>query len=407
MTSIRYVLRHPTLRFISLALLLFGAQNASLYPYQSVIAIKRIGLTPTEFSWLLTLASVVAVVTSVLFGVLGDQYGRRRAIALTAALASTLGIGLMLAFPGKWSLLAFNGVLLPVASSLYGQFIALARLASREGEDRDAVLGTLRSNLSFAFLGMLIFWTFAFGFGLSELSVYVTAGIASLGLTVMIWARWPKDGGLADQRSGLRLHQALVEIIKPHVFFRVVLMGMMSSAGNLYMVLVSLVFDAAPLRDAADVALYVGIVAGWEVPAMLILPRFAGRISRLGMAGIGAGLYAVHLVALPLWADTPWLWVGTFFAGVGGAIIITTPIAYYQDLMAGRPGTAAAMLAVQKLASDVVTALVFAIGTGVAGFEGAALIGASVSLTGALALWLVDRRAWLRWPQPASETAHV
>ena len=399
MSSIRYVLRHPTLRFISFALLLFGAHNASLYPYQSVIAIERIGLTRTEFSWLLTLASAVAVVSSVLIGVLGDQYGKLRAVALTAALCSTLGIGIMLIFPGKWSLLTFNGVLLPVASSLYGQFIALARLAASEDQDRDAIMGTLRSNLSFAFLGMLVFWTFAFGFGLSEMAVYVTAGIASLGLSLMIWARWPKDGGLADQRSGLRLHQALVEIIKPPIFLRVVLMGMISSAGNLYMVLVSLVFDASALRGASDVALYVGLVAGWEVPAMLILPRFAGRISRQGMAGIGVGLYAVHLLALPLWADTHWLWIGTFFAGVGGAIIITTPIPYYQDLMAGRPGTAAAMLAVQKLASDIITALVFAQGSHLGGFEGAAMIGVCVSLTGAAALWLVDRRAWLLPPK--------
>ncbi len=404
MTSIRFVLRHPTLRFISLALLLLGAHNASLYPYQSVIAIERIGLSQVEFSWLLTLASVVAVVSSVLLGVLGDQYGRRRMIALTTSLASTLGIALMLAFPGKWSLLAFNGVLLPVASSLYGQVFALARLVAPQDQDRDAVLGTLRSNLSFSFLGMLIFWTFAFGFGLSEMAIYVSAGIASLGMTVMIWARWPKDGAFADPRSGLRIHQALREIARPHVALRVVLLGVIASAGNLYMVLVSLVFDASPLRGAADVALYVGLVAGWEVPAMLILPRYAARMSRTTYAGLGAALYAAHLVALPWWADTHFLWLGTIFAGVGGAIIITTPIAYYQDLMADRPGAAAAMLAVQKLVSDVGTALIFAFGAGLGGFQGAALIGAAVSLGGAALLWLADRGAWL---MPGDRQAHV
>lgn len=396
MTSIRHVLRHPTLRMIALALLLFGAHNASLYPYQSVIAIERIGLTRTEFSWLLTLASAVAVISSVLFGVWGDQYGKRRLIALVAASASTLGIALMLLFPGKAALVAFHGVLLPVASSLYGQFFALARLASTEDESRrDANLGTLRSNLSLAFLAMLVFWTFAFGFGLSEMAVYVSGGVASLGLLLLVLFRWPRDGATTwqDQRSGLRLHQALVEIIRPRIFVRVVLMGLMSSAGNLYMVLTSLIFDTSAVRGAADVALYFGLVAGWEVPAMLILPRYAARFSRTGWALIGASVYAVHLVAMPLWADTSWLWVGTFFAGVGGAILITTPIPYYQDLMEGRPGTAAAMLAVQKLASDITTALVFAFGMGWGGYEAAALMGVSVSLSGAVMLWLLDRRS--------------
>ena len=100
MTLIRFVLRHPTLRLITVALLLLGAHNASVYPYQSVIAIERIGMSKPAFSMMLALASVIAVTSSVLFGVLGDQRGRRRLIALITALCSTLGIGLMLAFPG-------------------------------------------------------------------------------------------------------------------------------------------------------------------------------------------------------------------------------------------------------------------------------------------------------------------
>lgn len=393
MSSIRFVLRHPTLRLVALALLLLGAQNASIYPYQSVIAIERLGMSKTAFSWLLTLASAVAVTSSVLFGVLGDQYGKRRALALGASSAATFGVALMVLFPGKLALVAFHGVLLPVASSLYGQVFALARLASRDEPDRDATLGALRSNMSVAFLAMLVFWTFAFGFGLSELAVYLTGGAASLSLTVLIWRKWPKDGATSweDRRSGLRLHEALVEIARPHVALRVVLIGLIASAGNLYMVLTSLIFDASPVRGASDVALYFGLVAGWEVPAMLILPRFAGRLSRPAFAGLGVAVYGLHLLAMPWWVDTPFLWLGTFLAGVGGAVIITTPIPYYQDLMAGRPGTASAMLAVQKLVSDITTATVFAQTSG-AGFAVAAAMGVAVSVVGAAGLWLADRK---------------
>jgi predicted MFS family arabinose efflux permease len=391
MSSVKLMLQHPTLRMIAMGLLLLGAHNASLYPYQSVIAIERIGLSAAQFSWLLTLSSVVAVVSSVLFGVLGDRHGKRRLIALIAAFASTFGVALMIFLPSKIALVAFHGFLLPIASSLYGQFFALARLASPAG-DRDGILGSLRSNLSLAFLAMLVFWTFAFGFGLSEMATYLSGGAASLGLSLLIWLRWPKDGEIEDRATGLRLHQALVEIARPSIALRVVLLGLMASAGNLYMVLTSLIFEASPLRDAADVALYIGLVAGWEVPAMLILPRYAGRFSRPAMAGIGALVYGLHLVLMPWWVDTPFLWLGTALAGIGGSIIITTPIPYYQDLMVGRPGTAAAMLAVQKLAADIATALVFAL-TAASGFGMTALIGAAISLFGAAALWLVDRRS--------------
>ena len=97
-----FVLRHPTLRLIAVALLLLGAQNASIYPYQSLIAIEKIGMSKPVFSLMLVMASAIAVASSVLFGVLGDQYGHRRRIALFTAFCSTLGIALMLLFPGPW-----------------------------------------------------------------------------------------------------------------------------------------------------------------------------------------------------------------------------------------------------------------------------------------------------------------
>ena len=394
MTPIRFVLRHPTLRLIAVALLLLGAQNASVYPYQSLIAIERIGMTKPAFSLLLVMASLIAVTSSVAFGVLGDQIGHRRLIALGTALCGTVGIGLMLAFPGLWSLILCQGVLLPLASSMYGQLFALARLASaNDGPSRDAVLGAIRSAMSLSFLAMLIFWTFAFGFGLSELAVYVSGGLASLGMSVLVWFGWPKDGQTAwdDPRSGLRLRDALAEVAKPKVAIRVALLGALASAGNLYMVLVSLVFDASPLRGPADVALFVGLVAGWEVPAMLIMPRFAHRMRRSSLIAMGAAIYACHLLALPLLADTPYLWVLTVFAGFGGATIITIPIPYYQDLLRDRPGTASAMLAVQKLVADVLTASVFAIGSRLGGFEIVALLGVGFSLSGGLGLLVVDR----------------
>lgn len=397
MTPIRFVLRHPALRLIAVALLLLGMHNASVYPYQSLIAIERIGMSKTAFSLMLVIASLVAVTSSVMFGILGDQFGHRRQIALGTAIASTLGVSMMLMFPGMWALILCQGLLLPLASSLYGQLFALARLAStEEGRNRDAVLGIIRSAMSFAFLATLIFWTFAFGFGLSEVAVYITGGIASLAMSLMVYFSWPKDGETkwADPRSGMRLRDALVEIGRPNVAVRVLLLGAVASASNLYMVLVSLIFDASPVRGPADVALYVGLVAGWEVPAMLILPRFAHLLPRSTMIALGALFYCTHLLALPLLSDTPYLWIMTFVAGVGGAVIITTPITYYQDLLADRPGTASSMLAVQKLVADVMTAASFAIGSQLGGFETVALLGVSVSLLGALGLYLADRNAW-------------
>ena len=394
MTPIRLVLRHPTLRLIAVALLVLGALNASVYPYQSLIAIERIGMSKPAFSLMLALASLIAVTSSVALGILGDQFGHRRVIAICTTLCSTLGIGSILAFPGIWSLILCQGVLLPMASSMYGQLFALARLASPdEGHNRDGILGVIRSALSISFLAMLVFWTFAFGYGLSELAVYITGGIASVGLLGLILLGWPKDGQTpwADPRSGMRLRDALAEIAKPRVAVRVLFIGAIASSGTLYMVLISRIFDASPLRGPADVALYVGMIAGWEVPAMLILPRLARAVPKSTLLLIGTVLYSTHLLALPMLSESWLLWVMPLFGGIGGAMIITAPITYYQDLLRERPGTAAAMLAVQKLVSDVLTAGVFAATAHVGGFETVAITGVGCSLIGAGGLYWADR----------------
>ena len=153
-------------------------------------------------------------------------------------------------------------------------------------------------------------------------------------------------------------------------------------------------FEVSAVRGPGEVALYVGLVAGWEVPAMLILPRFAHLLPRSAMIALGALLYSRHLVALPYLSDTPFLWVMPVFAGVGGAAIRMLPIPCYQDLPAGRPGTAAAMPALQKLVTDVLTAAAFDLGTAIGGFETVALRGTAIALSGALDRFLVDHSAW-------------
>lgn len=396
MNPLSLVLRDRTLRLVALALLLMGAHNASIYPYQSLIAIERIGLTKPAFALVLVLASGVAVTSSVLFGIFTDQKAGRRRIALITALASTIGIALMLVVPGPVALILAHGILLPVSSSLYGQLFALANLARGDaGRTRDGLLATMRAGLSLSFLAMLIFWTFVFATGIDVMAIYLSAGVASLALSILVYIRWPRDGSTPwqDRPSGLNMAGALAEIAHPRVLLRLLLLGAVASAGVLYMVLISLIFEASPQRTTSDVALYVGMVAGWEVPFMLILTQVGVRLRRSTLISVGALVYCGHLALLPVLVGTPLVWFLPLLAGIGGTAIITLPIAYYQDLMHGRPGTAGAMLALQKLVADVLAAAAFVVGTHFGGYGLTALLGACISIGGALGLAIADRNA--------------
>lgn len=380
---------------IGAALLLFGLLNASAYPYQSLIAIEVIGLSKPGFALLLVLASATAVTSSVLSGIIGDQYGNRRLIALIATAASGLGMAVMLFFPSKAALVLCHGVLLPIGSSIFGQLFALARLASPADSSRDGILGVVRAAMSLSFLAMLIFWTFAFSANIAVTSVYISGGLAALGLITLIALSWPRDGKTTwqDQRSGLNFKQAFREIAAPHVLLRLLLLGAVAASGGLYMTIISLIFDAAPSRSPSDVALYVGMVAGWEVPVLLLLvPWLSQRYDRALLIAIGTAIYCCHIVALPLLADSPLIWVMTLFAGIGGSTFLALPIAYYQDLFQNRPGTAGAMLALQKLVSDVLVAVSFALGTAIGGYTTVAILGSGLAMAGAIGLMIADRK---------------
>ena len=394
MTSLS-VLRDPTLRLIAWALLLLGALNASVYPYQSLVGIERIGLSEPAFALILTLASATSVTASVLLGILSDQRANRRRIALLTATSGAAGVGLMLIAPSPVTFALCHGLLFPVATSLYGQLFALARLArSDDGTARDAILGTLRSALSLSFLTMLVFWTFAFGWGLDVMAVYLSATLAAVALTTLLHLRWPRDGQTtwADRPSGLNFRRALAEIGEARILIRLLLLGAIASAGNLYMILTALEFDASPIRDAGDAALYIGLVAGWEVPFMLLLPRITHRFRRATLLAAGTVLYVTHLALMPVLTDTAWLWGLTLLAGLGGTAILTLPIAYYQDLLDGRPGAAGAMIALQRLAAELLAAAAFATGALVGGgYAVTALMGAGVALIGAGVLLWIDR----------------
>lgn len=389
------VLRDPTLRLIAWALLLLGALNASVYPYQSLVAIERLGLSEPTFALILALASAVSVTASVLLGILSDQRANRRRIALLTATSGAAGVGLMLVAPSPLTFTLCHGLLFPVATSLYGQLFALARLArSDDGAARDAILGTLRSALSLSFLAMLVFWTFALGWGLDVMAVYLSATLAAVTLTTLLHLRWPRDGQTAweDRPSGLNFRRALAEIAEPRILIRLLLLGAIASAGNLYMILTALVFDASATRDAGDAALYIGLVAGWEVPFMLLLPRITHRFRRATLLAAGTVLYVTHLALMPVLTDTAWLWLLTLFAGLGGTAILTLPIAYYQDLLDGRPGAAGAMIALQRLAGELLAAAAFALGALIGGgYTVTALMGAAIALVGAAVLLWIDR----------------
>lgn len=396
MSAIILCFRDPALRAAGLVLALQGAIACSFGPYFSTLAVNSFGFGDRGYAVLLALSSMVSVSASVIGGIRADQTANRRQVTLLAVLSLMLGTFLMTATPGRWVFALTAALLIPVSSITFGQVFALARLAaSRYPEDaRDGIMAVIRALFAAPFVVVLPLWSLAFAAGSPVTAIFPVGLILSAVMLLAVLRLWPSDRAVTwdDRPSGLTFRAALAEMGRPRIAARVLALGAVTGASTLYMAIISLVMVAEVGRGTKDVALYVGLVAGLEVPFMLALPRFTRGIGRPTLILLGAALYALHVALLPVLAGSPLVWGLIWPAAIGGALTLTVPIAYLQDLMADRPGAGASLMAVQRLAGDVIAATCFALGTALAGYGTVAVLGVAASLIGAAALWAADRR---------------
>lgn len=396
MSAIRLCITDPSLRAAGLIMALQGAIVCSFGPYFSTLAVNSFGFGDRGYAILLALSALVAVSASVIGGIRADQTASRRRVTLAAVGAMVAGTFLMTTVPGPWVFALVAAILIPISSATFGQVFALARLAAtRHAEsERDGIMAVIRALFAAPFVVVLPLWSLAFAQGVAVTAIFPVGLVMSGAMLVTVVRLWPEDGHSLweDRPSGLSFRAALAEMGRFRVAARVLALGTVTGASTVYIAVISLVMVAEIGRSTADVALYVGLVAGLEVPFMLVLPRLVRGMNRPALILAGAALYGVHVGLLPVLAGSPLVWVLVLPAAIGGAVTLTVPIAYLQDLLADRPGAGASLMAVQRLAGDVIAALCFAVGTTLAGYGLVAILGVAVSLVGALALWLADRR---------------
>ena len=396
MSALRLCLTDPALRAAGLILALQGAVACSFGPYFSTLAVHGFGFGDRGYAVLLTLASIISVSASVIGGIRADQTANRRKVTLTSVAALILGMVLMTATPGPWVFALTAAVLIPISSITFSQVFALARLAATRHppEDRDGIMAVIRALFALPFIIVLPLWSIAFAAGAPVTLIFPVGLLLSAVMLLAVLRLWPADGTTRwdDRPSGLSFRAALTEIGHPRIAARVVALGAVFSASTVYMAIISLIMIPEIGRGTKDVALYVGLVAGLEVPFMLMIPSLTRGIPRTRLIFAGAALYCVHVALLPILSATPFVWLLVLPAAIGGAVTLTVPIAYLQDLLADRPGAGASLMAVQRLAGDATAATCFALGTTFAGYGTVALLGVTASIVGATALLLAERR---------------
>jgi hypothetical protein len=391
--QLRLISRDPTLRMVAGLMALQGALLCTFGPFVSVLAVRSFGLGDAGYAAVMFTSTLVAVTSALYSGIRADQTANRRGIALFSGIVIVAGVSAMTFLPSTISFVLAHALLLP-ANSLFGQLFAQARLATAHlpPAQRDSIQSTIRALLALPFVVILPLWSVAFDHGVPVMAIYPVGLVVGVTMLALIWTGWPSKGAMAgrDVPSGLSLRAALAELANPALALRIAALGAVAVGGTAYWAVMGLALTPAT-GTGGNAALYAGLVAGLEVPFMLALPLLP-RWKRAHLIAIGTALYAVHLVGIPLLAHSPYLWLLLLPGAAGGALTLTLPILYLQDQLSERPGTAAALMSLKKVAGDALAAGSFALGTSLSGYTLAAVLAAGVTLAGAGTLVLADAK---------------
>jgi MFS transporter, SET family, sugar efflux transporter len=319
-----------------LAIVLAMLAEAMGFSYIALLAVEVIGLSPLELGAFLTLSAMSGMIASTIFGHLHDHKPVVWPLLLSL-LAKAVGFGLCAVLTEVWMLLANAAVLFGISAASFALLFAIARSYLNGTDERLVASGMaalrMGNSLSWALgpaLGAAIvaWWTIA--------AVYIAAGaLAILALVIVVFARLKVA---PPQTKGEPITIGMLVSTGPIVIALTAFHTAMFSGSNAMSILVAQEFGAP-----ADVGLLFSLCALLEVVAMsLFVIRPAAGASRWLLL-VGFAILAAYFALPIVWPSLPAFYAGQLLRAVGIAIVSIVGMAYLQELLPGRTGTAAAL----------------------------------------------------------------
>lgn len=412
--------RHRVVRASAAAIFLYGFSGAATSPYQSVIAIRELGLSDREYALIALAASVANVILAIAIGLLSDRFRSYRRPLILAASFGVIGYGLIWAAPSPvmFTLATVGPLALYHAtnSMLFGN--VRAQSAAFTPDEAGIVNALMRMMISLS-------WVLVPGIvGLmlvgrdSMIGAYLIAAIIAgcCLLTVTFWmepdhdtpasAEMPEGGtgtsplaptsGRADRPAQVRVPRPalgdLEQILTPSILLRILGVALISQVLHVNSAVLPLIVTGQAGGQAEEIGFIIGMVAGLEVVFMFFWTWMLRWLSLTRALFITAALYLCYLIGIAAATEVWQIYAASLVAGFAAAGIISLPISYLLDLIRDRPGLSASLIAVNMFAGGALGAGVFALGTGIGGYPAAAILSGIAGLIGAGLLLFEERR---------------
>lgn len=387
--------RHRIMRASATAIFLYGVAGAATSPYQSLIAIRELGMSDSAYAAVTLIASIAYVVMAIGIGLISDKFQSYRRPLIVVTSFGVLGYGMIWASPSAVTFaLATLGPLAlfhATNSMLFGNVSAhVARFDPEEARIANALMRIMIS-LSWVLVpgavGLLLRGQS------SMIPSYLIAALlaAACMLTVIFWME-PDQVAMRRQSPALG---DLRRMASAGLLLRVLGVALISQMLHINAAVLPLLVTGPAQGSAEDVGFLVGMVAVLEVIFMLFWAWASLRMALTHALMICSALYLCYLGAIAV-ATAPWqVYVASVVAGFAAAGIVSLPIGYLLGLIRDRPGLSASLLAVNSFAGGALGAAIFALATHFGDYGTAAIFGGVAGCLGAaLLLGLEWRVAW-------------
>lgn len=390
--ALRFVAGNRAARSTGLCLIAYGISVSATLPYQSLYAVKELGMSGPAFALLMSAVSVASVAAAVGLGAVSDTLRDRRPLVRALALVGALGYGAIWLGQSAAIYVAAMLALVPLSRAVTPLlFSGLRReLSELRSGQIIAVNSLLRTLLAGAWVVTPAFAAWWVSGSKSLAAVFLIAAAASFAV-FLAYLTMPAPHANAEPAARLPFSGLMRLIGSPPVLLRVLAISLGSGAHALHGLLHPLIMTGPAHGSLQDVGLFAGMLAGLEIPFMLAWAEVA-RHRSVGFA-LTASLciYCVYAVLLS-GASAPWhLYALGILNSCGAAAILSLPMSYFQDLFEDRPGLGSSLVPVVSFFGGLISAAGFALGTMLGGYLQSALIVSALCAAGALLIARADR----------------
>jgi MFS transporter, SET family, sugar efflux transporter len=405
--------RHRVVRASAAAIFLYGFAGAATSPYQSLIAIRELGMSDSAYAALSLASSLAYVGMAVAVGMISDRYRSYRRPLIFVTGFGILGYGMVWAFPSVPTFALATLLPLALFHSTNSMLFGNVRAASDRFDPEEARISNalMRMMISLSWVVMPGAVGLMLAGRQSMIAAYLIAALvaASILLVVTFWlepetppkavAEILPEGELAPQPVARPAAlQDLALVLQPGLLLRVLGVALISQMLHINSAVLPLIVTGTAHGQPEDVGFLVGLVAVLEVIFMVFWARATRSLSLTHALLICAVLYLGYLAGIAL-ANAPWqVYLASLLAGFAAAGMISLPISYLLDLIKDRPGLSASLIAVNMFAGGGLSAGVFALGTSFGGYGTAAVLSGLAGCAGAALLIALERRSDAPYP---------